>query len=158
MVDKDGRTQVMISGIVGHRTSPEALKKGSEDAYVVVNGRKSMKRTTKGWELCVQWKDGPTSWEPLSDLKEACPIQVAEYSIDQGISSEPAFSWWVDFVIKKRQRFVSALNKRYHKRTHKFGIELPKTVKEALELDAKNGNHLVMEGPRSQSFKQTKPI
>jgi hypothetical protein len=26
------------------------------------------------------------------------------------------------------------------KRTHKFGIELPKTVKEALELDKKNGN------------------
>jgi hypothetical protein len=24
--------------------------------------------------------------------------------------------------------------------THKFGIELPKTVKEALELDKKNGN------------------
>jgi hypothetical protein len=26
------------------------------------------------------------------------------------------------------------------KRTHKFGIELPKTIKEALELDKKNGN------------------
>jgi hypothetical protein len=26
------------------------------------------------------------------------------------------------------------------KRTHKFGIELPKTVKEALELNKKNGN------------------
>jgi hypothetical protein len=26
------------------------------------------------------------------------------------------------------------------KRTHKFGTELPKTVKEALELDKKNGN------------------
>jgi hypothetical protein len=28
----------------------------------------------------------------------------------------------------------------YLKRTHKFGIELSKTVKEALELDKKNGN------------------
>jgi hypothetical protein len=28
----------------------------------------------------------------------------------------------------------------YLKRTHKFGIEVPKTVKEALELDKKNGN------------------
>ncbi len=27
---------------------------------------------------------------------------------------------------------------RYLKRTHKFGIELPKTIKEALELDKKN--------------------
>jgi hypothetical protein len=31
------------------------------------------------------------------------------------------------------------MNKRYHKRTHKFGIELPKTVKEALEIDARTG-------------------
>ncbi len=28
----------------------------------------------------------------------------------------------------------------YLKRTHKFGIEVPKTVKEALELDKKNCN------------------
>jgi len=31
-------------------------------------------------------------------------------------------------------------NARYLKRTHKFGTEVPKTVKEALELDRKNGN------------------
>ena len=29
---------------------------------------------------------------------------------------------------------------RYLKRTHKFGIRLPKTVKEALEIDKENGN------------------
>jgi hypothetical protein len=29
---------------------------------------------------------------------------------------------------------------RYLKRTHKFDIEVPKTVKEALDLDSKNGN------------------
>ncbi len=28
------------------------------------------------------------------------------------------------------------------KRTHKFGIELPKTVSKALELNKKNGNNL----------------
>jgi hypothetical protein len=31
---------------------------------------------------------------------------------------------------------------RYLKRIHKFGIEIPKTVKEALALDRKNGNTL----------------
>ena len=34
---------------------------------------------------------------------------------------------------------VSVINKRYHKRTHKFGIELLKTVQEALEIDAHTG-------------------
>ncbi len=35
---------------------------------------------------------------------------------------------------------VRKQNPLYLKRTHKFGIELPKTIKEALELDKKNGN------------------
>jgi hypothetical protein len=35
---------------------------------------------------------------------------------------------------------VRKRNPRYLKRTHKFGIELPKTVKEALDLDKMNGN------------------
>ncbi len=31
-------------------------------------------------------------------------------------------------------------NPCYLKRTHKFGIEVPKTIKKALELDKRNGN------------------
>ncbi len=38
-------------------------------------------------------------------------------------------------LVKKR-------SSRFLKRTHKFGIEVPKTVKEALELDKTNGNTL----------------
>jgi hypothetical protein len=35
---------------------------------------------------------------------------------------------------------VRKRNPHYLKQTHKFGIELPKTVKEALARDKKNGN------------------
>ncbi len=47
--------------------------------------------------------------------------------------------------MKKCDRIISLVCKRtthYLKRTHKFGIEVPKTVKEALALDRKNGNTL----------------
>jgi hypothetical protein len=30
-----------------------------------------MKRNTIGWQICCQWKDGSTSWENLSALKES---------------------------------------------------------------------------------------
>ncbi len=63
----------------------------------------------------------------------------------QGINHEPAFKWWVPHVLKKHDRIISLVPKqtnRYLKRTHKFGIEVPKTVKEALDLDRKNGNTL----------------
>jgi len=62
-----------------------------------------------------------------------------------GIDHEPAFNWWVPYVLKKRDWIISLVWKqttRYLKWTHKFGIEVPKTVKEAIELDRKNGNTL----------------
>ncbi len=62
-----------------------------------------------------------------------------------GIDRKPAFNWWVPHVLKKCDRIISLVCKRttrYLKRTHKFGIEVPKTVKEALALDRDNGNTL----------------
>ena len=54
-----------------------------------------MRRTTSGWQLCIQWKDGSTLWGKLSDLKGSHPIECAEYAVSQGIQNEPDFNWWV---------------------------------------------------------------
>jgi hypothetical protein len=59
------------------------------------------------------------------------------------IDHEPAFNWWVPHVLKKCDRIISLVKKRiprYLKRNHKFGIEIPTSVKDALEIDKKNGN------------------
>jgi Reverse transcriptase (RNA-dependent DNA polymerase) len=104
-----------------------------------------MRKTTIGWTICVQWKNGETSWERLADLKESNPLEVAEYAVSQGIDHEPAFSWWVPHVLKKREQIISAVNNRYHKRTHKFGIEIPKSVADAARLDKENNNTLWMD-------------
>ena len=59
--------------------------------------------------------------------------------------NEPAFNWWAGFVLKKWERIISLVRKknmRYLKRNEKFGIALPKNVKEALQLDKNNGNNL----------------
>ena len=69
-------------------------------------------------------------------------MEVVEYAEAMGISDEPAFSWWTPHVLKRRQRIIAAVNKRYHKMTHKFGIKVPKTVEEALTLDKENGKDL----------------
>ncbi len=79
----------------------------------------------------------------LADLKESHQTETAKYAKILGIDLEPAFNWWVPHVLRKRDRIISLVRKRnpcYLKRTHKFGIEMPKTVKEALDLDKKNGN------------------
>jgi hypothetical protein len=68
--------------------------------------------TTKGWQLCVEWKDGSTTWERLADLKELYPIEVAEYAVARGLNKEPAFAWWVLSVLAKRNRIIAAVNRR----------------------------------------------
>ncbi len=93
------------------------------------------RRTTKGWQLCALWKDGSTSWESLKDMKEAFKVQVDEYSISRGIQDRMAFRWWVPSTLKRRERIVKAMKSRYVKRTHKYGIRLPKTTEEACQID-----------------------
>jgi hypothetical protein len=72
-------------------------------------------------------------------------VEVAEYSVAQGIDHEPAFVWWVPYTLKKRNRIVAAVSKRYHKREYKYGFRVPKTVEEAKEIDKECGNTLWMD-------------
>ena len=70
-------------------------------------------------------------------------MQTAEYAVTYDIDTEPAFNYWVPHTLNKRDSIISLVKKRqtrYMKKTHKFGIEMPKTVKEAAELDRKNGD------------------
>ena len=136
-VDEEGHHQVMMEEISDHRSDATAVKR-SEGTFTL-NGKTHKKLTTRGWELCVTWKDGSSSWEKLSDLKEAYPVLVAEYASLHDLLKEPAFAWWAPSVLRRRDRIVASVNKRYHKRTHKFGIELPKSIKQALEIDRRTG-------------------
>jgi hypothetical protein len=76
-----------------------------------------------------------SSWVKLKDLKESFPVQLAEYAVGNKIAEEPAFAWWVPYTIRKRDRIISKVKSKYWKRTHKFGIRLPKMVKEAMRFD-----------------------
>jgi hypothetical protein len=72
-------------------------------------------------------------------MKESFPVNVAEYAVAQKIHHLPAFRWWVDDVLKRKQRMIKAVKTRYVKRTHKYGIRLPKTVTEAYQIDQDTG-------------------
>ena len=70
-------------------------------------------------------------------------MQTAEYAATNDIDTEPAFNYWVLHTLKNSDSIISLVKKRqtrYLKKTHKFGIEMPKTVKEAAKLDANNGD------------------
>ena len=98
MCDPDGHQHVLLESIVDHKTNDKAVK--FADRFVTVKGRQHHRKTTAGWKLCIQWRDGSTSWERLADLKESYPIQIVEYATGQGVDHEPAFAWWVPYVLK----------------------------------------------------------
>ena len=54
---------------------------------------------------------------------------------------ECAFAYWVPYVLKKRDVIVGAVKARARKTSHKYGIELPRDVNNAYEIDESNGNH-----------------
>ena len=59
-------------------------------------------------------------------------------------------SWWVPHSLKKRNRIIAAVNMRYHKTTHKFGLRVPKNVAECEAIDKENGNTLWMDTVRKE--------
>ena len=80
-------------------------------------------------------------------------MEVADYAVAHGLETEPAFAWWVPFTLKRRNRIIAAVNKRYHKRTHKFGIEIPKTYDDCVRIDRENENTLWQDAIRKEMAK-----
>ena len=73
-------------------------------------------------------------------MKEYHPIKMDEFAKSWGIDKEPAFSWWIPYTLLKRGIVISAINDLIQRTTHKYGIEIPGTVKHAHELYLKNEN------------------
>eukprot|EP00984_Skeletonema_dohrnii_P018105 scaffold8364_cov75-Skeletonema_dohrnii-CCMP3373.AAC.1 len=65
---------------------------------------------------------------------------IYKIRIAAGVMDEPAFKWWVPHVMRKRNRIINKAKSKYWRTNTKFGIQVPKTVKEALDLDKQNGN------------------
>ena len=101
-----------------------------------------MRQTTIGWKFLCEFKDGSNNWVSLKVLKESHPIEVAEYLTVLDLETAPAFLWWMPYTLKKHDQIVSSINHRIIKQDHKFGIKIPRNVKEAVRLDQENGNTL----------------
>ena len=89
--DPEGNQYILLDSIVDWRRSTTALDHNDQTYFV--NGRKKLRRLTAGWQLCILWKDGSTSWQKLRDLKKSHPLEVSEYAVAQGLRRKPAFKW-----------------------------------------------------------------
>ena len=88
--DSEGRQYLLMKEITDHKTDGTAITQAN-GLITLRSGRTVKKKTTKGWKLLVEWKEGSSDWVPLKDLKESNPVEVAEYAKANGLSEEPAF-------------------------------------------------------------------
>ena len=59
-VDQDGQRFVLFDEIIDWRTDGSQIK--SENKFIhISNGSKRRHEKTKGWEVCIQWKDGSST-------------------------------------------------------------------------------------------------
>ena len=132
-VDEEGNRLVLFDEIVDVRTYGTQVLQ--QDAFVTTSsGTQRWVTTTKGWKVNLKWKDGSTTWNKLKGIKYFYPVKMAEYTVENIILDEPAFAWWVKFVLRKRDRIISK-TQRYWLETHKYGIRVPNIVKEAILID-----------------------
>jgi hypothetical protein len=92
---------------------------------------------TRGWFLQIEWLNGEVTWETLTALKDSNPYEVACYAQANNLLNEPAFSYWAKHVLKKHDRYVRAARKRKVNNRYKYGIEVPRSIPHALEIDRK---------------------
>jgi hypothetical protein len=64
-------------------------------------------------------------------------VEVAESAIRAKLVSEPASVWQVPFTLKRRDQIIGKIDARFARKNHKFGIAVPSTAKEALQMDEK---------------------
>jgi hypothetical protein len=137
-LDNEGHQRVLLKEIVGHNVAPTALTQ--QEAWITsATGVRSRRPTTKGWSLQVEWRNGTQSVIPLKDAKNSFLIEVAENAVAAKIAKEPAFVWWVPQLLSTKDRIVSKVRRsKYWTRTHKFGIDIPKSVDDAIRTEMRN--------------------
>ena len=75
-VDSEGHHYQLLQEITKHRKDKSSIPI-SDGMISLGNGNMVPKKTTQGWYLLVEWKDGSSSWIPLKDLKAYNPVELA---------------------------------------------------------------------------------
>ncbi|KAL7581422.1 hypothetical protein ACA910_022004 [Epithemia clementina (nom. ined.)] len=130
----------LFKGIVAHRRLNNAVDKA--DQYRQVGNKRVKKKTTAGWEVEIEWREGFTSWLPMKEVKATNSVELAEYAVANRIDHEPAFDWWVRPTLKRKKRLIKLSQRRHARSGYKFGIKLPCNIEEALAIDKENDNTL----------------
>ena len=138
-IDENGFSKLILDCILDHSKDDSAVSKA--DKYLITkSGNRRLRKSTIGWTLLVRWKNGSEQWVPLKLLKDNYPVETADYAMANQIQDESAFIWWVPYTLRKRDVILSSVKARVRQTNIKYGIKVPRTLKEAIMFDKENNN------------------
>ena len=96
-------------------------------------------------ELEILWDNGDVSWEPLANVRKDDPVTLAKYAKDNNLLNQRGWRWARNIVKnnKKYERMYKLMKgQKVSSPKYKFGVQVPRTKKEAILLDQQNNNTL----------------
>ena len=110
--------------------------------YKAIVGHKKVKGK---WMLKILWDDESVDWRGLDVMGSDDPVTVARYAYDHDLLEEPGWKRFKKYA-KNKQKYIRMLKQARLRaaRTaplYKFGVQVPRNVPHALELDRINGNN-----------------
>jgi len=137
-VDNEGKQYLLIEEIIDWEKDETALEEENK-FQVSHNGNIHPRRTTKGWKICVLWKDGSTTWETLADMKEAFLLQVAQFATAHNLHNHIAFRWWIPQVAKHQTHIIKAIRFAMKNERTSMGYICPKVWKRFMQWTRRMG-------------------
>jgi hypothetical protein len=101
------------------------------------------------WNVKIHWETEEITWEPLRIIAASDPVSCAIYASQHGLLH---LEGWKGFArLARRQKKMirmarqTVLQAYRHKPVYKYGVQVPRNHRDAMALDAKNGNKLWFE-------------
>ena len=104
-------------------------------------------RRTKGRnEVKVLWDTGEETWEPMQEMRKFDPLTIANYAHDNHLLEHKGWHWAKRHT-RREKKFIRMLRilktqKKAYAPKYKFGVRVPRNVRDALSIDRANGNTL----------------
>jgi hypothetical protein len=96
------------------------------------------------FNVLVEWETGETTYEPLDLIASDDPVTCAEYARRNNLIDTQGWKRFRRIAKneKKLQRMINQAKLKSYRRDvfWKFGVQVPRTHQQAIELDKKNGN------------------
>eukprot|EP00957_Ditylum_brightwellii_P053256 4038058-Ditylum_brightwellii.AAC.1 len=96
------------------------------------------------YNVLIKWADGSKTWEPINLVGKTDKVTLAAYAKEHDLLETPGWKFLKPTArrAKKLQRMLNQARRASHNNAvrYKFGVQIPRTVKEAYALDAANGD------------------